>query len=50
MKSLNSFLHVQTRGGLLSVFEWLLIGMVCLSLYWGIRQAIAVKEENDLTV
>ena len=50
MKSLNSFLHIQTRGGLLSVFEWLLIGMVCLSLYWGIRQAIALKEENDLTV
>lgn len=50
MKSLNVFLHIQTRGGLLSVFEWLLIGMVCLSLYWGIRQAIALKEENDLTV
>ena len=50
MESLNSFLHIQTRGGLLSVFEWLLIGMVCLSLYWGIRQAIALKEENDLTV
>lgn len=30
--------------------QWLLLGLFLLALSWGIRQAVALKEENDLTV
>lgn len=35
---------------LFGFFKWLLIGLLFLGVHWGIRQAIALKEENDLTV
>lgn len=46
----NRIVKVFDFGPFFSFIEWLLLGLILLGMYWGVRQAISIKEENDLTI